>query len=168
MKFVLNSCCINWNIAKMNSSSAAQKHFYIYYPLLCYWPKKRWMVWLPATVMRLLRDLRFLFPGTLISGLPILCLGCGTGGTFVLFRLAVVGTLVVTEPTVVVTAAFVWFSACNHCAATSCAGSCSCSGCDGGTSPRTIMRDSPPTIGNIIPLFYIYSFLLLIYTVCPV
>lgn len=99
----------------------------------------RWMRWLPATVMRLLRDLRFLLEDKiLMSGfsLAILCRGCGTGGTSCLLRLAAVRTLLPV-------ANVLWSSDCNHWAATSCADSCSCSGCEGGTSPRTIMRDLP-------------------------
>lgn len=107
------------------------------------WLWEWWMRWLPATVMRLLRDLQFLLEARiLISGrsLAILCRGCGTGGTSCLLRLAAVRIPLLPAADV----ANFWSSDCNHWAATSCADSCSCSGCVGGTSPRTIMRVSPP------------------------
>ena len=104
----------------------------------------RWMRWLPETVMRLLRDLRFLLKGKILVldlSLAILCRGCGTGGTSCLLWLAATRML---SPV----ANVLWSSVCNHCAATSCADSCSWSGCEGGTSPRTIIWDSPLTLSK--------------------
>lgn len=134
-------------------------HINILTPIVWRWE----MMWLPATIMRLLNDLRFLLEGkTLISGrsLTILCRGCGTGGMSCRLRLAVAKTLL--SPAADVAIVDFWSSDCNHWAATSCADSCSCSGRVGGTSPRTIMWDSPLASPEKISIHDILIFIILI------